>query len=193
MDALHEAHVRAFTFDNIDLLLGTHPGVDLDAVQQKFVTRGGVATASSTRCCSLQRFGWELMRTTDELTVHPVDLAMGHHFTSTHPGSHFTQALLATRHLDRQHLTVAHGAVTRGGQVSRPSIVRGAQARFRHCCRSSGAVDDHRAASVARHPGEVAASLSVRGLAPRRWRFAVDLGTAEADTDEPGDDHQQHR
>lgn len=40
MDALHEAHVRAFTFDNIDLLLGTHPGVDLDAVQQKFVTRG---------------------------------------------------------------------------------------------------------------------------------------------------------
>lgn len=36
---LHEAHVRAFTFDNIDVLLGQHPGVDLDAVQAKFVGR----------------------------------------------------------------------------------------------------------------------------------------------------------
>ena len=32
--------MRTFTFDNIDVLLGTHPGVTLDAVQAKFVTRG---------------------------------------------------------------------------------------------------------------------------------------------------------
>jgi len=37
---LHEAHVRAFTFDNIDVLLGQHPGVSLSEIQQKFVGRG---------------------------------------------------------------------------------------------------------------------------------------------------------
>ena len=40
LDALHEAHVRAFTFDNIDVLLDQHPGVALDAVRDKFVGRG---------------------------------------------------------------------------------------------------------------------------------------------------------
>ena len=40
LDALHEAHVRAFSFDNIDVLLDQHPGVRLDAVQEKFVGRG---------------------------------------------------------------------------------------------------------------------------------------------------------
>jgi N-hydroxyarylamine O-acetyltransferase len=38
--ALHEAHVRTFTFDNLDVLLDQHPGVQLDAVQEKFVGRG---------------------------------------------------------------------------------------------------------------------------------------------------------
>ncbi len=40
LDALHEAHVRAFTFDNIDVLLDQHAGVSLEAVQAKFVVRG---------------------------------------------------------------------------------------------------------------------------------------------------------
>jgi N-hydroxyarylamine O-acetyltransferase len=40
LDELHEAHVRTFTFDNIDVLLERHPGVDLDAVQAKFLGRG---------------------------------------------------------------------------------------------------------------------------------------------------------
>jgi N-hydroxyarylamine O-acetyltransferase len=40
LDALHEAHVRTFTFDNIDVLLERHPGVRLDAVQEKFLGRG---------------------------------------------------------------------------------------------------------------------------------------------------------
>jgi N-hydroxyarylamine O-acetyltransferase len=40
LDALHEAHLRAFTFDNIDVLLDQHPGVSLPAVQEKFVGRG---------------------------------------------------------------------------------------------------------------------------------------------------------
>ena len=37
---LQTAHVRTFTFDNIDVLLGTHPGVSLAAIQEKFVGRG---------------------------------------------------------------------------------------------------------------------------------------------------------
>jgi N-hydroxyarylamine O-acetyltransferase len=40
LDRLLEAHVRTFTFDNIDVLLEQHPGVGLDAVQAKFVDRG---------------------------------------------------------------------------------------------------------------------------------------------------------
>jgi N-hydroxyarylamine O-acetyltransferase len=40
LDTLHEAHVRAFTFDNIDVILDQHPGVRLAAVQEKFVGRG---------------------------------------------------------------------------------------------------------------------------------------------------------
>ncbi len=43
LDALAElqaAHVRTFTFDDVDVLLGSHPGVDLDAVQAKLVGRG---------------------------------------------------------------------------------------------------------------------------------------------------------
>jgi arylamine N-acetyltransferase len=38
--ALHEAHVRTFTFDNIDVLLEQHPGVEPFDVQAKFVGRG---------------------------------------------------------------------------------------------------------------------------------------------------------
>ncbi|MDG4824636.1 arylamine N-acetyltransferase [Asanoa sp. WMMD1127] len=38
--ALHEAHVRTFTFDNIDVLLDQHPGVELPALEAKFVGRG---------------------------------------------------------------------------------------------------------------------------------------------------------
>ena len=40
LQRLHEAHVRTFTFDNIDVLLEQHPGVELPDVQAKFVGRG---------------------------------------------------------------------------------------------------------------------------------------------------------
>jgi hypothetical protein len=45
---LHEAHVRTFTFDNIDVLLGQHPGVSLEAVQRSSSVAVAAATASST-------------------------------------------------------------------------------------------------------------------------------------------------
>ena len=62
---LHEAHVRAFTFDNIDVLLGQHPGVSLDAVQQKFVGRGrgGYCFEHSTIfAAALERLGYQVRR-----------------------------------------------------------------------------------------------------------------------------------
>jgi arylamine N-acetyltransferase len=40
LQRLHEAHVRTFSFDNIDVLLEQHPGVDLPDVEAKFVGRG---------------------------------------------------------------------------------------------------------------------------------------------------------
>lgn len=178
---LQTAHVRAFTFDNIDVLLGTHPGVSLPAIQEKFVGRGRGGYCfehSSLFAAVLDRLGyavsrhlgrvgdasvaprthlvvvvdldevrvlcdpgfgrnaalgpiplvdgsdvttqgwrhgirvvkdgtldawevlrhtgveWEVMHTIDPLPVRPVDVAMGHHWTSTSPTSHFTKTLV---------------------------------------------------------------------------------------------------
>jgi N-hydroxyarylamine O-acetyltransferase len=197
LDALHEAHVRAFTFDNIDVLLDAHPGVALDAVQAKFVGRGrggycfehgvlfaaalerlgytverrlgrvGDPAAPRTHCVvvvtldgerlladpgfgmsvlrpipladgaedgyggwryrlrsvpigdgrgwALERWRdahWELMHTHDELPVHPIDLAVAHHFTSTYATIHFRNMLMLTRHLDGRHVAVTHETLT---------------------------------------------------------------------------------
>ncbi len=196
---LHEAHVRAFTFDNIDVLLGRHPGVSLQAVQEKFVHRGrgGYCFEHSTIfAAALERLGyqvrrhlgrvgdpatgsqqgrthmvvevildgehllcdpgfgislmrpiqltdgaedeypegwryqvrhtdtdawalyrrrndaWEVAHTTDELEVKPVDVVMGHHFTSTYPGSHFTTGLMIGKHQADFHVTVTHQSLT---------------------------------------------------------------------------------
>jgi arylamine N-acetyltransferase len=195
---LHEAHVRAFTFDNIDVLLGQHPGVSLDAVEEKFVGRGrggycfehstifaaalerlgyrvrrhlgrvgdpgsgtrqgrthmvveveldgqrllcdpgfGMSllrpipledhaedeplpgwryrvrrTAGGWELGRLREGGWEVAHTTDELEVTPVDVLIGHHFTSTYPGSHFTTGFVVGRHLPGAHVTVTHESVT---------------------------------------------------------------------------------
>lgn len=198
LDELHEAHVRAFTFDNIDVLLGQHPGVSLAAVQEKFVGRGrgGYCFEHSTVFAAalerlgydvrrhlgrvgdpavgqqqgrthmvvevvldgqrllcdpgfgmsllrpipladgaeddylpgwryrvagtddgwvlsrLRESGWEVAHTTDELPVKPVDVVMGHHYTSTYPASHFTSSLTVARHLDGRHVTLTHETLT---------------------------------------------------------------------------------
>jgi arylamine N-acetyltransferase len=196
---LHEAHVRAFTFDNIDVLVGRHPGVSLDAVQEKFVGRGrgGYCFEHTTIfSAALERLGydvrrhlgrvgdpdagtqqgrthmvvevvldgqrllcdpgfgmsllrpipmrdgseddylpgwryrlrrtavgdwaldrhrdggWEVTHTTDELEVKPVDVVIGHHYTSTFPGSHFRSGLILTKHLPGRHVTVTHESLT---------------------------------------------------------------------------------
>ncbi|MFC7404277.1 arylamine N-acetyltransferase family protein [Georgenia alba] len=197
LDELHERHVRTFSFDNIDVLLGQHPGVDLEAVQGKFVGRGrgGYCFEHSTLFAAvLQRLGyevrrhlgrvgdpaagtmqgrthmtvevvldgerllcdpgfglslmrpipiadgaeeghlgwryrlldtqwgwqlqrhrdggWEVMHNTDELEVRPVDTVMGHYFTSTFPGYHFTTGLMLTMHGPDRHTSVSTDAVT---------------------------------------------------------------------------------
>jgi len=62
--------------------------------------------------------GWEVMHTTDELTVRPVDVSMGHHFTSTLPTSHFRHGLMLTRHREGEHVSVTFDTVT----VRRPGL-----------------------------------------------------------------------
>ena len=55
---------------------------------------------------------WEVMHTTDELTVRPVDVGMGHHFTSTFPSSHFRHGLMLTRHRDDDPVSVTFDTLT---------------------------------------------------------------------------------
>lgn len=65
LDALHQAHVRAFTFDNVDVLLDQHPGVGLAQVQAKFVGRGrgGYCFEHATLFAAvLERLGYAVTR-----------------------------------------------------------------------------------------------------------------------------------
>ena len=65
LDGLLEAHVRTFTFDNIDVLLEQHPGVGLDSVQAKFVGRGrgGYCFEHGTLfAAALERLGYTVTR-----------------------------------------------------------------------------------------------------------------------------------
>src|SRR5258708_39506067 len=39
LHSLHSAHVRAIPFENVDVILGAHPGIELDAIQAKVVAR----------------------------------------------------------------------------------------------------------------------------------------------------------
>ncbi|UMG94830.1 arylamine N-acetyltransferase [Nocardioides sp. TF02-7] len=56
--------------------------------------------------------GWELTHTTDELPVLPVDVVIGHHYTSTFPASHFRHGLMLTRHLPGQHVSLTGTTIT---------------------------------------------------------------------------------
>ena len=65
LDQVLEAHVRTFTFDNIDVLLDQHPGVGLGVVQPKFVGRGrgGYCFEHATLfSAALERLGYTVER-----------------------------------------------------------------------------------------------------------------------------------
>lgn len=202
---LQTAHARTFAFDNVDVLLGRHPGITLAAIQEKFVGRGRggycfehatlfgavlaalgydveprlgrvgdvqlkarthlslVVTIKDRRYLSdpgiaipplrpipledraelpggiwrhrvrrvsdgpgvawelwrRRSTGWELMHTVDPLPVRPVDVEMGHHFTSTYPTSIFRTDLLVSRHSVAPDGTPTLQTVTLDGVVSR--------------------------------------------------------------------------
>lgn len=63
--------------------------------------------------------GWELMHTVDPLPVRPVDVVMGHHFTSTYPTSHFRADLIVSRHSVAPDGTPALRTVSGGAVVER--------------------------------------------------------------------------
>ncbi|MDQ4110137.1 MAG: arylamine N-acetyltransferase, partial [Actinomycetota bacterium] len=56
--------------------------------------------------------GWELMHTHDEALVVPSDVALGHHYTSTHPTVHFRHRMIVTKLLEDRHLSLTHNTVT---------------------------------------------------------------------------------
>ena len=79
---------------------------------------------------------WELMHTHDELPVRPVDLAVGHHFTSTFPTIHFRNMLMLTKHLEGRHVAVTHETLTVRRPGARPSTAGSARASWPTCSTS---------------------------------------------------------
>ena len=55
---------------------------------------------------------WALQHTTDDLSVIPDDIVIGHHYTSTFPGSHFRSGLKITKQLADRHISLTHETVT---------------------------------------------------------------------------------
>lgn len=65
LDRLLQAHVSTFTFDNVDVLLGQHAGVTLDAIAAKFVGRGRGGYCfehASLFAAALERLGYDVER-----------------------------------------------------------------------------------------------------------------------------------
>jgi N-hydroxyarylamine O-acetyltransferase len=81
LDALHEAHARTFTFDNLDVLLDQHPGVSLPAISEKFVGRGrgGYCFEHSTLLAAvLSRLGYAVTRRLGRVGSPASDAARTH-------------------------------------------------------------------------------------------------------------------
>jgi N-hydroxyarylamine O-acetyltransferase len=65
LHSLHAAHVRAIPFENVDVVLGTHPGIEFDAIQSKLVgrQRGGYCYEHALLFAAvLERIGFEVQR-----------------------------------------------------------------------------------------------------------------------------------
>lgn len=62
--------------------------------------------------------GWQRLHYFDDCPVEPIDPVVGHHYTSTHPDSHFRAGLMLSRYLPDEHVTVTSTTVTvrRAGQ-----------------------------------------------------------------------------
>ncbi|MGH3929258.1 MAG: arylamine N-acetyltransferase family protein, partial [Pseudonocardiaceae bacterium] len=63
--SLHEAHVRAIPFENVDVVLGTHRGLELDVISDKLVhrRRGGYCFEHALLIAAvLERLGFAVQR-----------------------------------------------------------------------------------------------------------------------------------
>jgi N-hydroxyarylamine O-acetyltransferase len=71
--SLHRAHVLAIPFENIDVVLGTHPGISLDAIQAKLVgrKRGGYCYEHALLFgAALERLGFDVVRRVARVQPH---------------------------------------------------------------------------------------------------------------------------
>lgn len=71
--SLHRAHVLAIPFENIDVILGTHPGIALAAIQAKLVRRqrGGYCYEHTLLFgAALERLGFEVERRVARVQPH---------------------------------------------------------------------------------------------------------------------------
>ena len=96
-------------------------------------------------------------RVGDELEVMPVDVLIGHHFTSTYPGSHFTTGLVLGSYLPDGHVTRHTSRCPSGtgpAQGAGSSLARAAAAGSLAAC-SSAAVG---AAALSSGPASSASS-----------------------------------
>lgn len=73
LHSLHAAHVRAIPFENVDVILGTHPGIEFDAVQAKLVgrQRGGYCYEHALLFAAvLEHLGFEVERRVARVQPH---------------------------------------------------------------------------------------------------------------------------
>ncbi|GAA4858767.1 arylamine N-acetyltransferase family protein [Saccharopolyspora rosea] len=71
--SLHQAHVRRIPFDNVDVVLRQHPGIDLPVVADKLVTRrrGGYCFEHALLFAAvLERLGFEVERRMARVQPH---------------------------------------------------------------------------------------------------------------------------
>jgi N-hydroxyarylamine O-acetyltransferase len=71
--SLHRAHVLAIPFENIDVILGTHPGISLDAIQAKLVgrQRGGYCYEHALLFgAALEQLGFDVVRRVARVQPH---------------------------------------------------------------------------------------------------------------------------
>ncbi|WP_239062886.1 arylamine N-acetyltransferase [Streptomyces sp. SID13031] len=71
--SLHAAHVRTIPFENVDVVLGTHPGIEFDAIQSKLVgrQRGGYCYEHALLFAAvLEALGFEVERRVARVQPH---------------------------------------------------------------------------------------------------------------------------
>jgi N-hydroxyarylamine O-acetyltransferase len=73
LKSLHRAHVLAIPFENLDVILGTHPGIELGAIQAKLVRRqrGGYCYEHTLLFgAALERLGFAVERRVARVQPH---------------------------------------------------------------------------------------------------------------------------